>query len=132
MNVHQGFSGQALTGCREEHQISWGQMQPTRPVERPSVGDLVDRGPDSWTAKSWFAGPHAWERFALTIRSNHEKIMLAGLTVGERYGRRRLRDVDNWTLWRMSDGDWWGRRASPGTARGPGRRSSADFPSAPE
>ena len=76
-----------------------------------SLGDLVDRGPNSWAAKSWIAGPHASERFHhLTIRGNHEQMMLAGLAVGPRHGRRRLRDVDDWTLWRMNGGDWWETR----------------------
>ena len=37
-------------------------------------------------------------------------MMLAGLAVGERYGRRRLRDEDDWTLWRRNGGTWWKER----------------------
>ena len=37
-----------------------------------SLGDLVDRGPDSWSAKSWIAGPRAPERFKLVCRSGRE------------------------------------------------------------
>ena len=68
------------------------------------LGDLVDHGPDSWAAKSWIAGPHASERFHLTIRGNHEQLMLAGLATGPRYGRRRLRDIDDWSIWRTNGG----------------------------
>ena len=82
-----------------------------------SLGDLVDRGPDSWAAKSWIAGPHASERFQLTIRGNHEQMMLAGLAVGPRRGRRRLRDVDDWSIWRMNGGDWWDARKPGHSAR---------------
>ena len=82
-----------------------------------SLGDLVDRGPDSWAAKSWIAGPHASERFHLTIRGNHEQLMLAGLATGPRYGRRRLRDIDDWSIWRTNGGDWWNARKPGHSAR---------------
>ena len=54
-----------------------------------SLGDLVDRGPDPWAAKSWIAGPHASGRFHLTIRGNPEQMMFAGLAVGPRKSARR-------------------------------------------
>ena len=82
-----------------------------------SLGDLVDHGPDSWAAKNWVAGPHASERFHLTIRGNHEQMMLAGLATGPRRGRRRLRDVDDWSIWRMNGGDWWETRKPGHSAR---------------
>lgn len=82
-----------------------------------SLGDLVDRGPDSWAAKHWIAGPQASERFHLTIRGNHEQMMLAGLAAGPRHGRRRLRDVDDWSIWRMNGGDWWDARKPGHSAR---------------
>ena len=75
-----------------------------------SLGDPVDRGPDSWAAKDWIAGPYAAERFHLMVRGNREQMMLAGLAVGERNGRRRLRDEDDWTLWRRNGGTWWKER----------------------
>ena len=82
-----------------------------------SLGDLVDRGPDSWAAKNWIAGPHAAQRFHLTIRGNHEQMMLAGLAVGPRPGRRGLRDIDDWSIWRMNGGDWWETRKPGHSAR---------------
>ena len=82
-----------------------------------SLGDLVDRGPDSWAAKDWIAGPRAETRFHLTIRGNHEQMMLAGLATGPRHGRRRLRDFDDWSLWMMNGGGWWDARKPGHSAR---------------
>ena len=71
-----------------------------------SLGDLVDRGPDSWAAKDWIAGADPSQRFHLVIRGNHEQMMLAALVESP---RRRLERWDNdaWSLWMMNGGDWW-------------------------
>ena len=71
-----------------------------------SLGDLVDRGPDSWAAKDWIAGSDPSARFDLVLRGNHEQMMLAALVEGP---RRRLGRWDNdaWSLWMMNGGDWW-------------------------
>ena len=74
-----------------------------------SLGDLVDRGPDSWAAKDWIAGPHATERFHLVIRGNHEQMMLDALAEGPPR-RRRMWDENAWTLWEMNGGTWWNAR----------------------
>ena len=56
-----------------------------------SLGDLVDRGPESWAAKGWIAGSDPSARFAFVLRGNHEQMMLAALVEGP---RRRL---ERWT-----------------------------------
>ena len=65
-----------------------------------SLGDLVDRGPDSWAAKDWIAGSDPSQRFDLVIRGNHEQMMLAALVEGprrrlERWDQRRLVALDD-------------------------------------
>ena len=57
-----------------------------------SLGDLVDRGPDSWAAKDWIVGSDPSARFDLVIRGNHEQMMLAALVEGP---HRRLERWDN-------------------------------------
>ena len=71
-----------------------------------SLGDLVDRGPDSWAAKDWIAGSDPSARLHLVLRGNHEQMMLAALVEGP---RRRLQRWTNdaWSLWMMNGGDWW-------------------------
>ena len=68
-----------------------------------SPGDLVDRGPDSWAAKNWSAGPYPVTRFALVLRGNHEQMMLEALLHGP---PRRLRiwDRDPWSHWMANGG----------------------------
>ena len=71
-----------------------------------SLGDLVDRGPDSWAAMDWIGGTDQSARFDLVLRGNHEQMMLAALVEGP---RRRLQRWTNdaWSLWMMNGGDWW-------------------------
>ena len=56
-----------------------------------SVGDLVDRGPASADALTWWTYPwfHA-------CRGNHEQMLLDC-----------HRDPANWSLWAMNGGTWW-------------------------
>ena len=65
-----------------------------------SVGDLIDRGPDSERALEWLARPwfHA-------IRGNHEQMLLDGLRHGG----------DAQRLWQANGGDWF-VRLSPAVA----------------
>ena len=72
-----------------------------------SLGDLVDRGPDSFAAKDWMTGPEASSRFHLTLRGNHEQMMLEALAHGPPQRRPRRRDNDAWALWMMNGGRWW-------------------------
>ena len=71
-----------------------------------SLGDLVDRGPDSFAAKDWIAGPDPSSRFDLVLRGNHEQMMLEALAQGPPR-RRRMWDQDPWSLWMMNGGGWW-------------------------
>lgn len=77
-----------------------------------SLGDLVDRGPDSFAAKDWIAGPEPATRFDLVLRGNHEQMMLEALLEGP--SRRGLWDHGDsaWSLWMLNGGGWW-RPKSP-------------------
>ena len=94
-----------------------------------SLGDLVDRGPDSATARDWVAhaqrakAPNTrghletvdeWiargrgtRGFDLTLRGNHEQMMLDALERGPPLPRER---DDAWALWEMNGGHWWDAR----------------------
>ena len=74
-----------------------------------SLGDLVDRGPDSFDAKDWIAGPEPSTRFDLVLRGNHEQMMLEALLEGPPR-RRRMGDENAWSLWEMNGGGWWNAR----------------------
>ncbi len=75
-----------------------------------SLGDLVDRGPDSHLAKGWMAGDDPAARFDLVLRGNHEQLMLEALRESRQMPAWRLRFADAWRLWRMNGGGWWGQR----------------------
>ena len=101
-----------------------------------SLGDLVDRGPDSATARNWITHtrrtelPHTrgpfetvaeWiargrkaKGFDLTLRGNHEQMMLAALEEGPpRAGAGWSRSTghdDAWSLWERNGGRWWSTR----------------------
>ena len=77
-----------------------------------SLGDLVDRGPDSFDAKDWIAGPEPSTRFAAVVRGNHEQMMLEALLEGPPR-RRRLWDENAWSLWEMNGGGWWKPKSEP-------------------
>lgn len=47
-----------------------------------SLGDLVDRGPDSWQAIEWIEGAPG-TRFKLVLRGNHDQMMQKALDVSE-------------------------------------------------
>ena len=81
-----------------------------------SLGDLVDRGPDSTAAKDWIAGSDPSQRFHLVIRGNHEQMMLEALAEGPP-PRRRIWDENAWTLWEMNGGKWWDPRRPNHNAR---------------
>ena len=81
-----------------------------------SLGDLVDRGPDSFQAKDWMGGCDPSAQFDLVLRGNHEQMMLRALLEGPPR-RRRLWDQSAWSLWEMNGGGWWGRK-KPRTSRG--------------
>ena len=72
-----------------------------------SLGDLVDRGPDSFEAKDWIARPKLSTRFHVVLRGNHEQMMLEALIEGPPKRRPRLRDQSAWSLWMMNGGGWW-------------------------
>lgn len=77
-----------------------------------SLGDLVDRGPDSWAAIDWMAGADAALRFDVVVRGNHEQMMLEGLQVPEEL-RRRKNLSDAWIAWQHNGGAWWNERETP-------------------
>ena len=81
-----------------------------------SLGDLVDRGPDSFDAKDWIAGPKPSTRFDLVLRGNHEQMMLEALLEGPPR-RRRMWDENAWSLWEMNGGGWWDARKPNHSAR---------------
>ena len=81
-----------------------------------SLGDLVDRGPDSFDAKDWIAGPEPSTRFDLVLRGNHEQMMLEALLEGPPR-RRRMWDENAWSLWEMNGGGWWNARKPNHNAR---------------
>ena len=71
-----------------------------------SLGDLVDRGPDSFQAKMWMEGRDPSARFDLVLRGNHEQMMLEALVEGPPR-RRRMWEDNPWALWEMNGGGWW-------------------------
>ena len=78
-----------------------------------SLGDFVDRGPDSALAKSWLEGKDPSARFNLVIRGNHEQMMLAALVEGPGSGGWDWGGGESaWSLWMMNGGGWW-RPKSP-------------------
>ena len=81
-----------------------------------SLGDLVDRGPDSFDAKDWIAGPEPSTRFDVVLRGNHEQMMLEALLEGPPR-RRRTWDENAWSLWEMNGGGWWNARKPNHNAR---------------
>ena len=74
-----------------------------------SLGDLVDRGPDSFQAKDWMQGRTRSAGFDLVLRGNHEQMMLEALVEGPPR-RRRLWENNAWSLWEMNGGGWWNAR----------------------
>ena len=74
-----------------------------------SLGDLVDRGPDSFQAKEWMEGRDPCARFDLVLRGNHEQMMLEALVEGPPR-RRRIWEEHPWSLWEMNGGGWWDAR----------------------
>ena len=74
-----------------------------------SLGDLVDRGPDSFQAKDWMQGRTRSAGFDLVLRGNHEQMMLEALVEGPPR-RRRLWENNAWSLWEMNGGGWWDAR----------------------
>ena len=74
-----------------------------------SLGDLVDRGPDSFQAKDWMQGRTRSAGFDLVLRGNHEQMMLEALVEGTPR-RRRLWENNAWSLWEMNGGGWWDAR----------------------
>ena len=75
-----------------------------------SLGDLVDRGPNSFDAKGWIAGPKLSARFHVVLRGNHEQLMLEALLEGppERQGLWQHGVAgEAWCLWMMNGGGWW-------------------------
>ena len=81
-----------------------------------SLGDLVDHGPDPFAAKDWIAGQEPATRFNLTLRGNHEQMMLEALLTGPPR-RRRIWDTNPWSLWEMNGGGWWDTRKPNHSAR---------------
>ena len=76
-----------------------------------SLGDLVDRGPDSWAAIDWITGTDAALRFDVVVRGNHEQLMLEGCRRGG--ARRRKNLSDAWIAWQYNGGAWWNERETP-------------------
>ena len=72
-----------------------------------SLGDLVDRGPDSHLAKGWIEGKDPLARFDLVLRGNHEQLMLEALDETRRTPAWQLLAADAWRLWQMNGGGWW-------------------------
>ena len=72
-----------------------------------SLGDLVDRGPESVQARAWIEGRDPGARFDLVLRGNHEQLMLEAL--GEFLGERArgASSMEAWRLWQMNGGGWW-------------------------
>ena len=75
-----------------------------------SLGDLVDRGPDSFDAKDWIAGADPSARFTAVVRGNHEQLMLDALIEGppRRVGLWQHGIAGRaWSLWNANGGGWW-------------------------
>ena len=70
-----------------------------------SLGDLVDRGPDSFAAMDWITGFDPSTRFDLVLRGNHEQMMLEALREGPGGGPWSWGD-NAWSLWMMNGGSW--------------------------
>ena len=78
-----------------------------------SLGDLIDRGPDSLQAKAWIEGVDPAARFDLVIRGNHEQMMLDALASGPTPSRGLPLE---WDLWYANGGFWWKERGPEDTA----------------
>ena len=72
-----------------------------------SLGDLIDRGPESVQARAWIEGGDPAARFDLVLRGNHEQLMLEALRefLGEE--PRGASFMEAWQLWQMNGGGWW-------------------------
>lgn len=83
-----------------------------------SLGDLIDRGPDSFEARTWIAGRDPSARFDLVLRGNHEQMMLEALASSPLPPPGGLRSAGGaWGLWRMNGGGWWHERGPEDGAR---------------
>ena len=71
-----------------------------------SIGDLIDRGPDSAQALSWIEGSDPTARFDLVIRGNHEQLMLDALAPESSASYEPLWPTDR-NLWYDNGGHWW-------------------------
>ena len=71
-----------------------------------SLGDLVDRGPDSRQALSWIDGDDPAARFDLVIRGNHEQLMLDALASEASPAYEPLWPTGR-DLWHDNGGSWW-------------------------
>ncbi len=77
-----------------------------------SLGDLVDRGPDSFQALSWLTGAPpgpgngSAPRFDLVIRGNHEQLMLDALASEASPDYEPLWPTGR-DLWYDNGGCWW-------------------------
>ena len=84
-----------------------------RPNDRLiSLGDLVDRGPESERAIAWMTGKNEGARsgFDAVLRGNHEQLMLEGLREGPpRSDGWETTHGGEWALWMMNGGGWWTR-----------------------
>ncbi len=74
-----------------------------------SLGDLIDRGPDSLQALSWIDGKEPPARFDLVIRGNHEQLMLDALAPEISAAYEPLWPTDR-DLWYGNGGYWWEER----------------------
>ena len=85
-----------------------------------SIGDLIDRGPDSFQALSWIEGKDPSARFDLVIRGNHEQLMLDALA-SDSPSYTPLWPTDR-ALWYENGGYWWEERGpdDPGSGSGAG------------
>ena len=73
-----------------------------------SIGDLIDRGPDSFEAKVWIEGRDPSACFDLVIRGNYEQMMLEALSSYPLPPIRKLRATTSaWGLWQANGGRWW-------------------------
>ena len=91
-----------------------------------SLGDLIDRGPDSAQALSWIVGTDPSARFDLVIRGNHEQLMLDALAPGISAAYEPLWPTDR-DLWYGNGGNWW-NAPRPGRPRTGGLDGGARRP----